>query len=175
MSQSLQLAPFDARYRPFDTTADYEQYDPDVTKWNSYRGETLQQAVSPPTWAEVDVYQNTSGNFTPTAWNVTARPKTGRTDTSRGSPVGNDAGLCMRRLWRRTRRSRLDSGSFPRSQCARSRTLEHSKVTRMCSSSSRISRTDSMSVSRWWVGGFSRPMMGHRKGLGVVARPEGYR
>lgn len=63
MSQSLQLAPFDAGYWPFNTSSDYTQYDTDITQWNSYRGGTLQQAVSSLTWVGDDVYQNTSGNF----------------------------------------------------------------------------------------------------------------
>lgn len=63
MSQSLQLAPFDAGYWPFNSSSDYQQYNTDITQWNSYRGGNLQQAASSLTWVGDDVYQNTSGNF----------------------------------------------------------------------------------------------------------------
>lgn len=63
MSQSLQLAPYDAGYYPFNTTADYQIYDPTITKMNSYRGGTFQQAVSALTYVPNSVYQNTSGDF----------------------------------------------------------------------------------------------------------------
>ncbi|KAI5452688.1 hypothetical protein NCC49_000437 [Naganishia albida] len=63
MSQSLQLAPYDAGYYPFNTTADYQIYDPTITKINSYRGGTFQQAVSALTYVPNSVYQNTSGDF----------------------------------------------------------------------------------------------------------------
>jgi beta-glucanase (GH16 family) len=63
MSQSLQLAPFDAGYWPFNTSSDYTQYDSSITRWNSYRGGNLQQAVSSLTWVPDGVYQNTSQQF----------------------------------------------------------------------------------------------------------------
>ncbi|KAJ9101837.1 hypothetical protein QFC21_003177 [Naganishia friedmannii] len=63
MSQSLQLAPYDAGYWPFNSTADAKIYDPTITKWNSYRGGTFQQAVSALTYVPNNVYQNTTGDF----------------------------------------------------------------------------------------------------------------
>ncbi|KAJ9113931.1 hypothetical protein QFC19_000126 [Naganishia cerealis] len=63
MSQSLQLAPYDAAYWPFNTTADYQFYDTSITKWNSYRGGIFQQAVSALTYVPNNVYQNTSKDF----------------------------------------------------------------------------------------------------------------
>ena len=67
MSQSLQLAPYDAYYYPFNASTDYQMYDTTITKWNSYRGGEFQQAVSALTYVPNNVYTNTSGDYNPYA------------------------------------------------------------------------------------------------------------
>ncbi|ORX40279.1 putative beta-glucan synthesis-associated protein SKN1 [Kockovaella imperatae] len=62
-SQSAQVAPFDAYYQYGNSTPEIDQYDLDITKWNSYKGGVYQEAVSSLTYISRDDYQLTTGGF----------------------------------------------------------------------------------------------------------------
>lgn len=63
VSQSAQLAPFDANYYSANTSRDVIQYDTSRTHWNSYRGGVYQQASSSVTYTNPVNYQLQSGTF----------------------------------------------------------------------------------------------------------------
>ena len=63
VSQSYQIAPFDDLYQYGNTTADAPQYDTDLTKFNSYKGGSYQEAVSSLTYISSDNYQLNAGDF----------------------------------------------------------------------------------------------------------------
>jgi hypothetical protein len=63
VSQSAQVAPFDANYEFVNTSNAVVQYDTTITQWNSYKGGQYQQAVSSLTYVDSSVYQLTSGAF----------------------------------------------------------------------------------------------------------------
>ncbi|CAK9780700.1 unnamed protein product [Cutaneotrichosporon oleaginosum] len=63
MSQSAQVAPFDADYQ-FDNSSDAVTiWATDITKWNTYLGGVYQQAVSGLVYVDNGVYTGTSGLF----------------------------------------------------------------------------------------------------------------
>src|SRR5690349_8177399 len=61
VSQSCQVAPFDANYNYVNTSTGAIQYDTTKTKWNSYKGGQYQEAVSSLTYISTNDYQLTSG------------------------------------------------------------------------------------------------------------------
>jgi hypothetical protein len=63
VSQSAQIAPFDADYYPFNTTNDIIVYDQALVKPNSYKGGVYQQAVSQLAYVSTSNYQLTSKQF----------------------------------------------------------------------------------------------------------------
>lgn len=63
VSQSAQIAPFDADYWPFNSTNDIIVYDSALVKANSYRGGVYQQAVSQLAYVSTPNYQLTSKQF----------------------------------------------------------------------------------------------------------------
>jgi hypothetical protein len=63
MSQSAQVAPFDAEYQIANTSNAVVLYNTTKTKFNSYRGGQFQQAISAFTNVDSSVYQLTSGAF----------------------------------------------------------------------------------------------------------------
>ncbi|KAK4686589.1 beta-glucan synthesis-associated protein KRE6, partial [Tremellales sp. Uapishka_1] len=63
VSQSYQLAPFDDYYQFNNASANYEQYDTDLSYFNTYLGGSYQQAASTLTYVDSDIYFNTSANF----------------------------------------------------------------------------------------------------------------
>lgn len=64
VSQSAQLAPFNAGYRMIDTQGSYEIYDTDITELNEYRGGILQQAASGLSHTNSSCYELTGGLYT---------------------------------------------------------------------------------------------------------------
>ncbi|WVQ82374.1 hypothetical protein IAT38_004502 [Cryptococcus sp. DSM 104549] len=66
VSQSFQVAPYDDHYQFANGSGTYEQYDTDLTYFNTYLGGSYQQAVSSLTRIPDDIYYNqegTSGQF----------------------------------------------------------------------------------------------------------------
>ncbi|WVQ72919.1 hypothetical protein IAR50_002481 [Cryptococcus sp. DSM 104548] len=63
VSQSCQVAPFDPSYEYVNTSKGTVQYDTDITKFNSYKGGTYQEAVSSLTYIDNANYVKTSGGF----------------------------------------------------------------------------------------------------------------
>lgn len=63
VSQSAQIAPFDADYYPFNSTDDIIVYDTSIVKPNSYLGGVYQQAVSNLAYVQTANYQLTSKGF----------------------------------------------------------------------------------------------------------------
>ncbi|RSH95868.1 hypothetical protein EHS25_000961 [Saitozyma podzolica] len=62
MSQSAQVAPFDAEYQVVNTSNAVVLYNTTNTKFNSYKGGQYQQAISAFTNVDSSVYQLTSGS-----------------------------------------------------------------------------------------------------------------
>ncbi|BEJ13862.1 hypothetical protein CspHIS471_0310360 [Cutaneotrichosporon sp. HIS471] len=63
MSQSAQVAPFDADYQFDNSSAGATIWATDITMWNSYLGGVYQQAVSGLVYVDNSVYTGTSGAF----------------------------------------------------------------------------------------------------------------
>lgn len=63
MSQSLQLAPFDADYELFNSSSDITVHDPTLVRRNSYLGGTYQQAASYIATTPDAAYELSSGQF----------------------------------------------------------------------------------------------------------------
>lgn len=63
VSQSMQVAPFDAAYEFVNTSNGAIIYNTTKTSFNSYKGGQYQQAVSSLTNLDSSVYQLTSGGF----------------------------------------------------------------------------------------------------------------
>lgn len=63
MSQSAQVAPFDADYQFDNSTNAVTVWATDIVKWNTYLGGVYQQAVSGLVYVDNGVYNGTSGLY----------------------------------------------------------------------------------------------------------------
>ncbi len=61
VSQSAQFAPYDDFYQFNNATTNFEQYDTDITSFNTYLGGYYQQAASSLTMVDDDLYFNQVG------------------------------------------------------------------------------------------------------------------
>ncbi|KAI9631792.1 beta-glucan synthesis-associated [Dioszegia hungarica] len=75
VSQSAQIAPFDADYYPFNSTDDIIVYDTSIVKPNSYLGGVYQQAVSNLAYVQTANYQLTSKGFASYGFEYYGNPK----------------------------------------------------------------------------------------------------
>ncbi|GFZ52315.1 Beta-glucan synthesis-associated protein KRE6, partial [Saitozyma sp. JCM 24511] len=75
MSQSAQVAPFDAEYQIVNSSNAVVLYNTTKTKFNSYKGGQYQQAISAFTNVDSSVYQLTSGAFAVYGFEYYTNPK----------------------------------------------------------------------------------------------------